>query len=177
VDDPALEHRARLLKGQGVDPDRRYFFPITGYNYRLTNLACAILCAQMERASEIVARRRGVYARYRAGLEGVAGIGFQPQAAWAEVAPWLFSITVDAKAYGRTRDELAALLADKGVETRPFFRPLHRLPPFWEESRRRGEVLPVTDRLGEAGLNLPTYTQLQDREVDLVSAAIREGRR
>ena len=50
LDDPALEQRARLLKGQGVDPERRYFFPITGYNYRLTNLACAILCAQLERA-------------------------------------------------------------------------------------------------------------------------------
>ncbi|HET8567527.1 MAG TPA: DegT/DnrJ/EryC1/StrS family aminotransferase [Candidatus Limnocylindria bacterium] len=177
LDDPALEHRARLLKGQGVDPERRYFFPITGYNYRLTNLACAILCAQLERAGEMVARRRAIYARYRELLQGVPGIGFQPQAPWAELSPWLFCITVDPKEYGRTRDELAALLAEEGVETRPFFRPLHRLPPFVEESRRRGEVLPVTDRLGETGLNLPTYTKLQDREVELVASAVRKGRR
>jgi perosamine synthetase len=176
LDDPALEHRARLLKGQGVDPARRYFFPITGYNYRLTNLACAILCAQLERADEMVARRRAIYARYRERLEGIPGIGFQPCAAWAEISPWLYSITVNREAFGRTRDELAAILADKGIETRPFFRPLHRLPPFQEESRKRGEDLPVTDRLGDAGLNLPTFTKLQDAEIDEIASAIRRAR-
>ncbi|WP_242343207.1 DegT/DnrJ/EryC1/StrS family aminotransferase [Anaeromyxobacter terrae] len=177
LDDRALEHRARLLRGQGVDPERRYFFPITGYNYRLTNVACAILCAQVERIGAIVERRRAIYARYRAALEGIPGIGFQPQAAWAEISPWLFCITVDAKAFGRTRDELMVLLAEQGIETRPFFRPLHRLPPFWEESRRRGEVLPVTDHLGESGLNLPTYTLMADADVERVARAIREARR
>ncbi|WP_041453602.1 DegT/DnrJ/EryC1/StrS family aminotransferase [Anaeromyxobacter dehalogenans] len=177
LDDPALERRARLLRGQGVDPDRRYFFPITGYNYRLTNLCCALLCAQLERAPQLLARRRAIYERYRAALAGVPGIGFQPQASWAELSPWLFSVTVDAAEFGRSRDELAARLAELGIETRPFFRPLHRLPPFWEESRRRGEVLPVTDRLGATGLNLPTHTQLTDAEIDRVAAAIVEARR
>lgn len=177
LDDPALERRARLLRGQGVDPDRRYFFPITGYNYRLTNICCALLCAQLERAPQIIARRRAIYARYRAALEGVPGIGFQPEASWAEISPWLFSITVDAAQYGRTRDDLGALLAAAGIETRPFFHPLHRLPPFWEESRRRGEVLPVTDLLGAAGLNLPTFTRMSDGDIDRVASAIREGRR
>lgn len=177
LDDPALERRARLLRGQGVDPDRRYFFPITGYNYRLTNLCCALLCAQLERAPQLLSRRWAVYARYRAALEGVPGIGFQPTASWAELSPWLFSVTVEAAEFGRTRDELAALLAEAGIETRPFFRPLHRLPPFAEESRRRGEVLPVTERLGSSGLNLPTFTQLRDADVDRIAEAIRNARR
>ena len=177
LDDPALEHRARLLRGQGVDPERRYFFPITGYNYRLTNLACAILCAQLERVPQLLARRHAIYARYRAALEGTPGIGFQPQAAWAEISPWLFSITVDAREYGRSRDELAAVLAEQGIETRPFFRPLHRLPPFQEESRRRGEVLPITDRLGESGLNLPTFTRMRDDDIEEVASAVRSARR
>lgn len=176
LDDPALEHRARLLKGQGVDPERRYFFPITGYNYRLTNLACAILCAQLERAGEMVARRRRIYARYRELLEGVPGIGFQPRAPWVEISPWLYSITVDASEYGRSRDDLAAILADRGIETRPFFHPLHRLPPFKEESRKRGEVLPVTDRLGSSGLNLPTFTRMSDADLETVASAVREAR-
>jgi perosamine synthetase len=177
LDDPALEHRARLLKGQGVDPDRRYFFPITGYNYRLTNVACALLCAQLERANAIVERRRAIYARYRRLLGDVSGIGFQPVASWADISPWLFCITVEEGSYGRTRDELMALLADEGIETRPFFKPLHRLPPFHEESRRRGEVLPITDRLGATGLNLPTYTAMSDRDVELIAGVIAKGRR
>ena len=177
LDDPALEHRARLLKGQGVDPDRRYVFPITGYNYRLTNLACALLCAQLERATELVAKRRALYARYHALLAGVPGIGFQPKAPWAEVAPWLFSVTIDPQAYGRTRDELMALLAEQGIDTRPFFVPLHRLPPFREESLKRGESLPVTDRLAATGVNLPTASNFGEAEVAAVAEAIRRGAR
>src|SRR6202011_3693951 len=77
VSDPRLELRARTLRGQGVDPARRYYFPVTGYNFRLTNVACAILCAQLERHEQIVARRRAIYARYRQLLQDVPGIGFQ----------------------------------------------------------------------------------------------------
>jgi len=177
LDDPELEARARMLRGQGMDPQRRYFFPIIGYNYRLTNVACALLCAQLERREDILKRRRAVFARYRHQLAGVPGIGFQPVAPWAEPAPWLFCITVDPRAYGRTRDELMALLADQGIDTRPFFVPIHRLPPYAEASRRRSEALPVTDRLGETGVNLPTFNQMSHGEIDEVAEAVRRGAR
>ena len=173
LDDPALEARARLLRGQGMDPERRYFFPVVGYNFRLTNLACAILCAQLERFAAMTLRRRQVYARYREGLAGLAGIGFQPVAPWAEVAPWSFCITVDKAAFGRGRDELAAHLEARGIETRPFFIPLHELPPYRRDGAPR---LPVTERVASTGLNLPTYAGLSDGDVDRVVAAIRERR-
>ncbi|MEI7703037.1 MAG: DegT/DnrJ/EryC1/StrS family aminotransferase [Deltaproteobacteria bacterium] len=175
LDDPALEQRARLLRGQGVDPDRRYFFPVTGYNYRLTNLACAILCAQVERAEEIVARRRLIFTRYREALRDIPGIGFQPTAPWAEPAPWLFCITVEEKAYGRSRDGLMAWLGEHGVDTRPFFVPVHRLPPYREQSMLRGDDLPETDRLGASGLNLPTYNRMIDSDIDRVASLVRGG--
>jgi perosamine synthetase len=177
LNDPWLEHRARVLRGQGVDPDRRYFFPITGYNYRLTNIACALLCAQLERARTMLERRRTIYRRYDELLAGIPGIEFQPVAPWAEVSPWLYCITVDGKAFGRTRDELMAWLADRGIETRPFFIPLHRLPPFREQSRKRDDSLPFTELLGDCGMNLPTFGALSDADIDHVCEAIRAARR
>jgi perosamine synthetase len=177
LDDPELERKARMLRGQGMDPERRYFFPIVGYNYRLTNIACALLCAQLERAQEILARRRWVFSRYRALLEGIPGIGFQPVAPWVEASPWLFCATVDARAYGRDRDELMAWLSEQGIETRPFFIPIHSLPPYADGSRRRGETLPVTDRLGASGLNLPTFPGMEAEAVERVALAVRAGRR
>lgn len=177
LSDPHLELRTRTLRGQGVDPDRRYFFPVTGYNFRLTNLSCAILCAQLERQTQMLAKRRAIFEAYRARLSGVPGIGFQPVAPWANPAPWLFCITVDEKQYGRTRDELMALLSEEGIETRPFFIALHRLPPFREESRRREEVLPVTDHLSAVGMNLPTYVGLSDTEIDNITDVIKRLRK
>jgi len=48
-----------------MDLARRYYFPIIGYNYRLTNIAAALLCAQLERAQEIISRRQAVFDFYR----------------------------------------------------------------------------------------------------------------
>jgi len=174
TNDPELEQRIRLLRGQGMDPERRYYFPITGYNYRITNIAAALLCAQMERREDILARRRDIFARYREGLKDVRGIGLQPAAPWAQTSPWLFCVTVDAKAYGESRDALCARLEAAGVETRPFFIPLHTLPPFAAQSRTRGGSLAVTESLAASGINLPTFNQLEPSEIDRVCGLIRQ---
>jgi perosamine synthetase len=177
MSDPRLELRARTLRGQGMDPSRRYYFPVTGYNFRLTNVACAILCAQLERRESIVGRRQEIFGTYRSGLTGVPGIGFQPVAEWAVPAPWLFCITVDPHAYGRTRDDLVDRLHAEGIETRPFFIPLNTLPPFREGALRRGDAVPVAEALGESGLNLPTFGGLtqddQARVIDAVRGSVR----
>jgi perosamine synthetase len=175
VSDPRLELRMRTLRGQGMDPNRRYYFPVTGYNFRLTNLACAILCGQLERSAEIMNRRREIFETYRQALEGIPGVGFQPVAPWASPAAWLFCITVDEVVFGRSRDALMKTLADEGIETRPFFVPLHGLPPFREQSRARGEVLPVTDRLARRGMNLPTYPGLANSDIARIADNIRKA--
>jgi len=177
LNDKHLAEHARILRGQGMDPARRYYFPITGYNFRLTNVASAILCAQLERRERFYRRRRQIFAEYSDALADIPGIAFQPVAEWADICPWLFCIAVDPDEYGCTRDELAAILAERGIETRPFFYPLHRLPPFREESRRRDEKLPVTDRLSKMGLNLPTYVGLTKTQIGHIAEVIRSGRK
>ena len=177
LSDPQLELRIRTLRGQGMDPERRYYFPVTGYNFRMTNVQAAMLCAQLERREAILEKRNRVFAAYRERLASVPGIGLQPRAEWAEPAPWLFSIVVDEKVYGRSREELATLLAQDGIDTRPFFVPLHRLPPFRGGAKARGEHLPETDHLGERGLNLPTYNALAMEDIDMICERIRAHRR
>jgi perosamine synthetase len=176
VDDPELERRLRLLRGQGMDPNRRYFFPVVGYNYRLTNLACALLCAQLERFDELAGARVWICDAYEAALADVPGISFQGTAEWAKPAKWLFCITVDQAAFGRSRDELATILDSQGIETRPFFQPLHRLPPYAETKGSR-RPLPTTDRLGDEGMNLPTFSSMTAADIMRVVDAIQGARR
>jgi perosamine synthetase len=169
LDDDALAARVRLLRGQGMDLSRRYFFPIIGYNYRLTNIAGAFLCAQLERADEIVARRKAIYARYDARFAHVPGLTLQPRLPDRELAPWLYSILVEPQ-FGRTRNEVMQGLADSGVETRPFFIPVHTLPPYADQENTVS--LPHTNRLAASGINLPTFTQMTDLDVDDVCDAL-----
>jgi perosamine synthetase len=169
--DPQLEMRMRTLRGQGVDPQRRYYFPITGYNFRMTNIAAALLCAQLERRHDIVAQRHRIYAWYRERLNDLPGIGFQPIADWAEATPWLMCLQIEPE-FGKTRDTVAIGLASTGIETRPFFVPLHTLPPYRQQSIERGEHLPLTTTLAERGLNLPTYTAMTEDDVAYVCDAL-----
>jgi perosamine synthetase len=172
MSDPHLELRVRTLRGQGVDPERRYYFPVTGYNFRLTNVACAILCGQLERHKEILGYRKWIFQQYRERLEGVPGIEFQPVQEWAEPAPWLFCIII-GKEFGHSRDDLMEILASHGIDTRPFFVPLHKLPPFREEALKRGDFLPLTDEIAASGLNLPTFCGLSEPQIDRVADIIR----
>jgi perosamine synthetase len=173
VSDPELERRIRLLRGQGMDPQRRYYFPVVGYNYRLTNVACAMLVAQLGRVGEMVAQRRAIYDTYLSGLRGVPGISMQPVANWATVAPWLFGITVDAEQFGQSRDDLMRWLDRCGIETRPFFIPIHLLPPY--VAARRGSSLAHTEQLGRTGMSLPTSSTLTRADAERVVDAVRQA--
>jgi perosamine synthetase len=170
-----LDRRLRLLRNQGMDPNRRYFFPVVGYNYRLTNVACALLCAQLERREGLIQRRQEIYSRYRSHLQGIPGLGLQPVAPWAQITPWLFCVTVDAARFGRTRDEVIALLNQSKIETRPFFIPIHQLPPYAVESGAGS--LPETERLSASGINLPTFTGMTDIQIDRICATLAAARR
>jgi len=90
----------RTLRGQGMDPQRRYYFPVTGYNFRLTNLACAVLCAQLERREAIIEKRNRIYARYNALLSKVPGVHLQPVAPWAELSPWMYAARIAPRRSG-----------------------------------------------------------------------------
>jgi perosamine synthetase len=156
-----------------MDPERRYHFPIVGFNYRMSNLTAALLCAQLERRDALVARRREILHRYDEQLRPQPGLVHRVDAPWAEVSPWLVAVVVDRDAFGLDRDGLAAALGARGIETRPLFPPLHRMPPYRRCAARQGiTTLPVAERLGADGLMLPAHPQMTDDDVAFVCEAI-----
>ncbi|MGK5519435.1 DegT/DnrJ/EryC1/StrS family aminotransferase [Micromonospora sp. URMC 107] len=169
--DPALADRMRLLRNQGMDPDRRYYFPVVGYNYRLTNLAAALLCAQLERADEIIARRDAVVDAYERELAEHPLLTAQPVLPGVRRAPWMASFLVGPSGMAGLRDDLARALDLRGVDTRPFFVPLPHLPPY---AGSRGDH-PVTLDLAQRGINLPTYADLTDVDVKTIVDRVRSA--
>lgn len=165
TDDAALAARVARLKGQGMDPRRRYWFPEIGYNYRMTNVAAAIGLAQVEQAAWHLDRRRTVAGWYRARLARAPGLMLQAERPWADHAHWIVSVVLDG-ADAAARDRVMARLHACGIETRPFFYPLHTLPMY----RRRGERLPVAEDVAARGIMLPTAAGLTEDDVAYVCA-------
>lgn len=169
TDDEALADRVRLLKGQGMDPSRRYWFIEVGYNYRLTNVAAAIGLAQLERLDWHLGRRRAIADGYRQRLKDLPSLAWQYPLAGAEPSWWMFTIRLVGGGAGR-RDRVMAMLAEDGIETRPAFPALHRLPPYRELAPEGG--LPVAETVADEGISLPTWAGLSDDDLDVVVASV-----
>ena len=164
TNDDELAARSRHLRGQGVSPTRTYWHDILGFNYRMTNIAAAIGCAQLERIDETLASKRTVARWYASYLEGVEGVTLQSEASWAKCVFWMNSILVAPE----LRDPLMAHLAADGIDTRPFFHPAHTMPVY-----RSSDSFPVAERLGASGINLPSYADLSEEQVVQICASVR----
>jgi perosamine synthetase len=169
-DDDERAARMRQLRGQGQDPERRYWFPMVGYNYRMTNIQAAIGLAQLERVDWHRARRREVMDWYREELAGVEGLTLSPEAPWARSAFWMVCALLDRSIFGE-RDRVMAELDLHGIETRPFFYPLHTLPMY--ASDHLPGSCPVAEDLAARGVNLPSSPLLTRDDVAYVCDRLR----
>jgi perosamine synthetase len=167
-DDAQLAERAAALRDHAMSPEKRYWHFDVGYNYRLTNLQAAVGVAQMERIHELIAVKRRNAHYYNDLLREVRGITLPPEASWAKNVYWMYSILVEDSS-GVGRDELAAHLKERGIDSRPFFHPLHTMPPY-----RQDISLPVAESLARKGLNLPSSAILQERDIERIVGAIKE---
>jgi perosamine synthetase len=167
----ALINKVRQLKGQGMDPGRRYWFPIIGYNYRMTNVAAAIGLAQLEKAAWHIERRRQVAHWYYQGLAGVPSLTLPVEKEWARNVYWLFSVVLGDRVKP-SRDEVMARLQERGIETRPIFYPMHILPPYRRSAK--GRRFPVADRISAQGISLPTWAGLKQDDVAFICETLKD---
>ncbi|MEU8087939.1 aminotransferase class I/II-fold pyridoxal phosphate-dependent enzyme [Micromonospora sp. NPDC049101] len=169
-DDTALLGRARHLATQAREPARHYEHRETGYNYRLSNLLAALGRAQLLRLDAMIARRRHLrdhYAKLFAPVPGVRLLGAED----TESNCWLTVITVEPQRCGWGVDDLAAHLAERDIETRPVWKPMHLQPMHaGAESLLTG----AAERLFANGLTLPSGSALTEAQIARVSVAIEE---
>lgn len=169
TNDDKLDQRIRLLRDHAMDKERRYWHPEVGFNYRITNLQAAIGVAQLDRYEELKTKREKILENYKkSGIEKKYFLSFNPQLDWATPTVWLISIVFKDKLNIEKRNLVAKKLREKGIDTRPYFIPNHKMPPY--KSYRvvgalGGSSLPVSDALSMTGLNLPSSTNLTKDDI------------
>jgi perosamine synthetase len=165
-----LAERARLLRDQAYEEKRRFLHRFVGFNYRMTNLQAAIGLAQLEKIDDFVNLRRSNAHYYNSLLEDVDGLVLPPEAKWAKNVYWMYSVLIKPE-FGIKRDKLMTILLKKyGVETRPFFYPIHLQPAY--SDLFKGETYPVADELSERGINLPSGNTLSKEQIEYIVDAI-----
>ncbi len=173
TDDAALARKMLQLKGQGQDFEKRYWFPIIGYNYRMTNIQAALGLAQLEKIDWHITRHREIATWYHQLLGNHDSFTLQPELPWAKNVYWMNCLLL-SEDLPFDRDELAKQFHHRGIETRPFFYPIHTLPPYLGIAR--GQTFPIADFISTHGLNLPSSANLSLEEIHYIADSLEKIR-
>jgi len=161
-----LIEKAVYLKNQGVSKIQ-YWHDMVGYNYRMTNICAAIGLAQLEQIDAVLKDKIRIADGYRNAFKNTS-IEFHTQDANVFHSYWMCSILLkDAETY----KALSAYLLEQGIDTRPLFHPIHTMPMY--TSYIKGSY-PVADNISCRGLNLPSYPELTDDDVQFISSKVVE---
>lgn len=155
--------RIEVLKNQGNSSTRRYYHDVLGYNFRMTNIQAAIGLSQIELIDEILEKKAKVIDLYKKYLSEI--VEFQKVNEKCSSSNWLVSIIPN-----EDKDILAKRLDEASIETRPFFQPVSSMP-FYEEADNS-----ISYFLGEKGLSLPSYPDLEEDDIKLICDIIKEKR-
>ncbi|MGJ4950102.1 DegT/DnrJ/EryC1/StrS family aminotransferase [Bradyrhizobium sp. HKCCYLS20291] len=175
TNDPALGERLRLLRNLGFGKPR-FYHEVPAYNFRMTGMQAALGLAQLAKIDRFIAQKRTVAATYNELLANIPGIQTPAELPGAMNVYWMYAIVIGPE-FGRTRDELATILLEQGIETRTFFCPMNLQPFLRAQEGHRDVGCPVAERLWQDGFYLPSANQLDRLSIARVCEAIAAARR
>lgn len=169
TNDPALAQAAKHLTTQAKCGNAEYIHDQLGYNYRMPNILAALGCAQLEQLDAFIRRKRSIAARYNEFFAN--HLGFTPQGTAPKAISncWLYAVRVDRAKTGFSARELISRLAQKGIQSRPLWQPMH-LSQVHKDYQFVGTG--VASDLYENVVSLPCSTGLSNAQQDQVLSVI-----
>lgn len=168
TDEPEIAERVRRLANLGFGPRRDYKVTELGWASRMGNLQAAVGCAQLEYIGEILQRKRTIGALYNLGLGDLKTLQIPLEWEHAQNCYWVYPVL----SYRKTGHTLRMELRDRGIETRPFFWPLHRQEAL--DGRCMWDKCTIAERIAEQGFYIPAGTAITGDQIDQVVEALKE---
>lgn len=166
--DPAVAQRIRALRNQGRYGEEWLEHKELGYNYRLSEMQCALGIEQMRRVEDILGQREAVARKYCELLQGNDAVMLPAMDVSGQRLSW-FVFVVQLK----ERDRMRELLARRGIATGRYFAPIH-LQPAYAEWRERCS-LPVTEAVASRTLALPFFNRITNEQMRRVAEALADA--
>jgi len=176
TNDAALYEKVLALSNHGrrKGQARRFWPEMIGFKYKMSNIQAAIGCAQMERVTELVARKREIFAYYSERLSRHPGVSLNAEKDGTVNGYWMPTAVFD-HATGITRDCLMDAFKEEDIDGREFFYPLSSLPMF---SGACGGHL--SHDIATRAINLPSYHDIKTEDLarvcDVVDALMTGGK-
>ena len=162
--DPEVFRKMRILRGQGMDEEKRYFFQFPGYNFRMSNLAAAILDAQLARRNEIFTQKMNVELNYETILSSSELFKSPELVPNGQLSPWIYTTRIKGISL-QEKIRVAEIMSESGIETRPVFYPLPQMNAFASYER---DYLPNSELISREGISLPSGSDLTQSEIKYI---------
>jgi perosamine synthetase len=174
--DPTHAARLRSLRNQGRALTTDWLdHAEVGYNYRLSDLACALGRVQLSRIDKILALRRAAAERYHALFTSMAipGLELPPLTLSARTISWFVYVVRLPEQVDRAR--VREFLAERGIATGRYFAPIHLQPAWRAHPSAAAAVLPVTESIARRTLALPFFNRVTAGQQHEVASALRRA--
>ena len=171
---PELAQRIRALRNQGrYDSNDWLQHAELGYNYRLSEINCALGLAQLQRIGEILERRAHVARFYQDALAGFDGLLLPAlEIPNGRVSWFVYVVRLDASFAEDARDRIVTALTAAGIGCGRYFAPIHLQPAY---AAWRSSTLPVTEAEACRTMALPFFNRMTEDEVAQVSTVLRSA--
>ncbi len=183
TNDSQLARRLRMFRNHGIDLDARerhhqisgqwyYEMVALGYNYRLTDIGCALGLSQLQRLESNLARRREIAAQYSDAFKNVSSV-ILPEVRQGVKPAWhLYPIRLDLARLTVDRAEIFRALRAEGIGVNVHYIPVHLHPFYRKQFGFRGGEYPVAEETYERLISLPVFHGMTDQDVEEVIEAV-----
>lgn len=171
--DPELCRKSTFLATQARDAAPHYQHSEIGYNYRMRNICAGIGLGQMEVLEDRIARRRNHNEYYRQAFNKIDRVSFLTEPSEKYFSNyWLTTVVIDpVRCHGVNRETLRLALLERGIETRPLWKPMYLQPVF---SEYPAYISGVSEALFKDGLCLPSGSAMSNETRQYVAKSIKE---
>jgi len=171
LDDPDRKARIDSERNQGRAPDMGWLdHDRLGFNYRLTDIACAIGIAQLDRLDDMLAARARVAGWYRELLDEIDGLELPFPDTGGDVRGWFVFVVQLPRA--ADRDETIRALSARGIQSKPYLPAIHLMSFYRERFGHREGEFPVCEDVAARSIALPFFPELTESEAQQVAGAL-----
>jgi perosamine synthetase len=173
MEDEAIKVQIDSERNQGRAPDLgRLDHDRLGFNYRLSDIGCALGLAQLEHLDQLLAARARVADFYREALAGIEDLGLPcPDTGRVRRGWFVFVVQIP---HGFDLDAVVDALRARGITSKPYFPAVHLMSFYRERFGHREGEFPVCEDVAARSLALPFFPQMTEAQVERVATALRE---
>jgi perosamine synthetase len=166
-----IKERIDSERNQGRAPDMdRLDHDRLGFNYRLSDIACALGLAQLERLDEMLAGRSRVASLYRSALDEIEGLSLPCEDSGGNRRGWFVFVVQLPR--GVDRDDVVRALGERGLPSKPYFPAVHLMSYYREQFGHREGEFPVCEDVAARSIALPFFPEMSEGQVDFVAEAL-----